>query len=171
MWRLLPVLLLAWLACCGCVWGPGPGEDAFHPREKRTVRLNTIENRTFPHRPGLEYELTDRLKDEIATDRRLVLSESAADVLLKVSLIRFSEPTIVEDLKTGDPAEILLRATAEIEATSDAYIGGKRKRKVNVSTSYAPGLGGDSRRAGLDRLWRDLAREIVEIAADDWSNS
>jgi len=171
MRRLLPALLIAWLTCSGCVWGPGVNRDGFHSQQRRTVSFETVENRTFPHRPGLEYELTGRLKDEIATDRRLVLSEGTGDVRLKVSLIRFSEPTIVEDLKTGDPAEILLRATAEIEATSDLYAHGTRRRRVNVSTSYAPGVGGDSRRAGLDRLWRDLAREIVEIAADDWSNS
>ena len=165
------LLLLLALGCTGCVWGPGVNQDAFNPVTRRTVRIETVENRTFPHRPGLEYELTSRLKDEIATDRRLVLSEAGGDVRLKVSLIRFGEPTIVDDLKTGEPAEILLQATAQVEATGDSYIGGKRSRRVNISTSYAPGLGSDSRRAGLDRLWRDLAREMAEIASDEWSNS
>ena len=99
MRRLLPALLIAAFACCACVWGPGVNRDGFHAQQRRTVSIATVENRTFPHRPGLEYELTGRLKDEIAVDRRLVLSESTADVQLKVSLVRFSEPTIVEDLK------------------------------------------------------------------------
>lgn len=169
MRRCLPLLVLL-LCVPGCVWGPGIGLDGFSAQGRRKVSLQTVENRLFPHRPGLEYELTQRLKEEIATDRRLVLSEGGADVRLRVSLIRFSEPNLVEDLKTGEPAEILLRATAQVEASGDAFANGVVKRKVTVSTSYAPGLG-DSRREGMDRLWRDLAREILDIAADEeWSS-
>jgi hypothetical protein len=157
------------LGGCAYVWGPGAGRKAFDDN-KRTVHLETVENNLFPNRPGLEYELTDRLKEEIATDRRLVLSEGAADVRLRVSLTRLTEPTLVEDLKTGEPAEYQLRATALVEAVGDSFVGGSEKRRVTVSTSYVPGLG-DSRRAGLDRLWRDLAREILDVAADDWANS
>lgn len=161
----LLLCVLAGTSGCGYVWGPGPGR-ASGDGLRRSVNLTTVENRLFPHRPGLEYELTDRLKDEIATDKRLVLSETSADVRLRVSLTRFNEPNIVEDLNTGEPAEVLLRATATVEARGDHFPGGVSRRQVTVSTSYAPGLG-DSRRAGLDRLWRDLAREIVDLAADD----
>jgi len=169
MRRCLPVLFLL-LSLPGCVWGPGIGLDGFSSQGRRKVSMQTVENRLFPHRPGLEYELTQRLKEEIATDRRLVLSDTGADVRLKVSLIRFSEPNLVEDLSTGEPAEILLKATAQVEASGDAFVNGVVKRKVTVSTSYAPGLG-DSRREGLDRLWRDLAREILDVAADEeWSS-
>lgn len=170
MRRCLALILLLLPAMTGCVWGPGIGVDGFAGRGNRAVSMQTVENRLFPHRPGLEYELTQRLKEEIATDRRLILSDGAAEVRLKVTLIRFSEPNLVEDLQTGAPAEILLRATAQVEASGDAFPGGVVKRKVTVSTSYAPGLG-DSRREGLDRLWRDLAREILDVAADEeWSS-
>lgn len=170
MQRCLPLLLVLLPVISGCVWGPGIGVDGFGGGARRKVSLQTVENRLFPHRPGLEYELTQRLKEEIAGDRRLVLSDGGADVRLKVALVRFSEPNLVEDLQTGAPAEILLRATAQVEAAGDAFPGGLVKRKVTVSTSYAPGLG-DSRREGLDRLWRDLAREILDVAADEeWSS-
>jgi len=160
---LLPVLLLAG---CGYRWSASlDGNDS------RTVHLETVENRTFPHRPGLEYELTRRLKDEIATDRRLVLTEDGGSVRLRVSLLHLTEPTLVQDLETGRPAEILLRASAQVEAAGEEFYGGRVRRRVTVSTSYTPGLG-DSREDGMARLWRDLARAIVDVAADTgWAAS
>ena len=162
------LLILAMLCCvsgCGYTWTASLDGDG----TRRTVHLDTVENRLFPHRPGLEYELTDRLKEEIAVDRRLILSESGGDVRLKVSLTRFSEPNVVEDLDTGEQAEILLRATATVEAIGEELPGGRIKRRVSRSVSYTPLLG-DSRRDGLDRLWRDLARDILDVAADkEWA--
>ncbi|MBK8205842.1 MAG: hypothetical protein IPK87_03490 [Planctomycetes bacterium] len=168
-WRLpFAAGALLWLGMMlgGCAYTWSASLDG---NETRNLSLDTVENRTFPHRPGMEYELTRRLKDEIATDRRFRLTEGATDVKLKVSLVRVTEPNLVEDFRTGEPAEILLRATAVVEATGDAFPTGRSKRTITVSTSYTPGLG-DSRRAGLDRLWRDLSREILDVAADiEWA--
>lgn len=165
---LTSLLLMSCLAVSGC--GAYTWTSSMDGRTGRTVHLATVENRIFPNRPGLEYELTRRLKEEIAVDGRLKLSEGAGDVRLRVSLVRFSEPNLVEDLDTGQPAEIQLRASAVVEATGEEFTGGMVRRKVTVSTSYTPLLG-DSRQAGLDRLWRDLAREILDIAADaEWAS-
>lgn len=158
-------VLLA-LCLCGCAnytW-----TSRLDGLPQRTISFTTIENRLFPHRPGYEYELTQRLKEEMAVDRRLVLGEGNTDLRLKVALTRFSEPNLVEDLDTGLPAEVNLIATADVEASGESIPGGRVRRRVTVSTSYTPGLG-DSRRDGLDRLWRDLAREIIDVAADsEW---
>lgn len=163
--RFLACVLLCLLTGCGYTWTATLDGDG----SRRTVNLDTVENRLFPHRPGFEYELTDRLKEEIAVDRRLVLADGGGDVRLKVALTAFSEPTVVEDLDTGERAEILLRATATVEAIGEEFVGGRVRRKVSVSTSYTPQLG-DSRREGLNRLWRDLAREILDVAADrEWA--
>ena len=135
----------------------------------RTVTLDTVENRTVPHRPGMEYDLTRRLEDEIATDRRLVLKSGAADVRLKVSLTYFTEPTLVEEFDTGERAEVQLLAKAQVLAIGDAFPEGRQSRAVTVSVSYTPGIG-DSREDGLERLWRDLSREILDVAADtEWA--
>jgi hypothetical protein len=159
----LPMLVS--LAGCGYRW-----TAALDGSATRTVRLETVENRLFPHRPGMEYELTRRLKDEIATDRRLELTEGQAEIRLRVSLVRFTEPTMVLDLETGDPAEIMLSAAADIDATGGSIPGGRRKRLVNVSITYTPGLG-DTREDGLARLWRELSRDILDVAADtEWAN-
>jgi hypothetical protein len=88
---------------------------------------------------------------------------------MKIALTRFDEPNLVEDLDTGLPAEINLIATADVEASGETVPGGRVRRRVTVSTSYTPGLG-DSRREGMDRLWRDLAREIIDVASDtEWA--
>lgn len=163
-WLLVGLVLLA-TAGCGYVIS-----SSLDGREARTVRLDGVENRLFPPRAGLEYELTRRLKDEIAADRRLELSEGPSDLRLEVVLTSFVEPTLVEDFNGGLPAEIQLRAAAVVQVTGPGVEGGRIRRKVKVSTSYAPSLG-DGRREGLERLWRDLAREIVDVAADwEWAS-
>jgi hypothetical protein len=169
--RYLPlVIILPAVVCmtgCGYRWTASLDGGA-----TRSVRLETVENRLFPHRPGMEYELTRRLKDEIATDRRLELTDgTAAEVQLRVSLIRFTEPTIVVDLDTGDPAEILMSVAARVDATGPSVPGGRTRRTVTVSISYTPGLG-DTREDGLARLWRELSRDILDVAADtEWAAS
>ncbi|MHC4839542.1 MAG: LPS assembly lipoprotein LptE [Planctomycetota bacterium] len=137
--------------------------------ETRTVRFTTVENRLFPFREGFEYAVTRRLKEEIATDARLEQVQGHADVILKVSLTHFEEPNLIEDTTSGDPAEVGLRVTAEVEAIGNDFVGGSVKRGVTVFQSYAPSLG-ESREAALTRLWRDLAREVLDLAADtEWS--
>lgn len=165
MMRACLLLLLALgLAGCGYTW------TARHDGlPSRTLRLGTVENRLFPNRPGYEYDLTRRLKDEIATDRRLELKDGAADVVLEVALIRFTEPNLVEDFDTGRPAEVLLRVSALVVVRGKGVPGNEVRRTVSVSNSYAPALG-ESRDAGMTRLWRDLARDILDVAADtEWT--
>ncbi|MBK9975531.1 MAG: hypothetical protein IPP14_12240 [Planctomycetes bacterium] len=168
MIRALGRIALCAVLCCagGCGYTMSASLDG---GPERTLRLTTIENRLFPNRPGYEYDLTRRLKDEIATDRRLKLSEGQADVVLEVALTRFVEPNLVEDLKTGRPAEVLLSARATVVARGKTVPGGEVRRTVNVSTSYAPALG-EPREVGMTRLWRDMAREILDVAADtEWA--
>lgn len=164
---LVPILAgILVLAMSGCGYTMSASLDG---ASGRTLRLTTVENRLFPNRPGYEYDLTRRLKDEIATDRRLKLSEGQADVVLEVALTRFVEPNLVEDLKTGRPAEVLLSARAVVVARGKGVPGGEVRRAVNVSTSYAPALG-EPREVGMTRLWRDMAREILDVAADtEWA--
>lgn len=159
------IAAVLWLVCgCGYRW-TASADGA----EVRVLEFDTVDNRTYPNRPGLEYELGRRLKDEIATDRRFKHTGGPPDVRLRVSLIRFSEPIQIEDLDTGEPVEVQLRATVLVEASGEAFAGGRVRRTLTVSQSYAPGLG-DTRREGLDRLWRDLAREILDTAADvEWA--
>lgn len=166
-WRVgLLALLVGCLMGCGYRW-----TSSMDAGPSRTIALDTAASSLFPPRPGLEYELTRRLKDEIATDRRLVLTEGAADVRLKVTLTYFTEPILVEDLDTGVPAEIQLEARAYVEAVSADIPGGRTRRPVSVAVTYTPGLG-DSRRAGLNRLWRELARDILDVAADrEWAGA
>ncbi|MDC1142800.1 LPS assembly lipoprotein LptE [Planctomycetota bacterium] len=162
-----PILILVLASVlAGCGYTMSASLDT---TETRTVKFTTAENRLFPYREGFEYDFSRRLKDEIATDARLEQASGYADVILKVSLIRFEEPNLIEDTDSGDPAEVGLRITADVQATGNAFIDGSVKRKVTVFQSYAPSLG-ESREAALTRLWRDLAREVLDIAADtEWS--
>lgn len=155
------------LASTGCGYGMSSSLDGSY--EARSISFTTAENRLFPYQKGFELDITRRLKEEIAIDRRLELSQGHAEIYLKVSLINFREPNLIEDTDSGDPAEVGLRVTADIQATGDAFTSGSTRRKITVFQSYAPSLG-ESREAALTRLWRDLAREIIDVAADtDWT--
>lgn len=158
------LLLLVLLPGCGYTW-----TSRADGLPERTVRIAAIENRLFPNRPGYEYDLGRRLKDEIAIDRRLVPADGQADVIVQIALTRFSEPNLVEDLDTGAPAEVQLRASALVVVRGEGVPGTEARRTISVSNSYAPALG-EPREAGMTRLWRDLARRILDFAADtEWS--
>lgn len=155
---LAPALLIA-----GCAYRVGTTLD---DRPPRTCEFTTVENQLFPPRPSLEYALTKRLKEEMAGDVRLKLVETGGNVRLRVTLIQFEEPTVVKNLETTAPSEILLRASVIMEATGEVP-GGKIRRRITTTDGWAPALG-ESRDAALERLWRDLARQIID-AASDWA--
>ncbi|MBE7493097.1 MAG: hypothetical protein HS108_15255 [Planctomycetes bacterium] len=161
---LLLALVCLLPAGCGYTWTAR--QDGL---PSRTLRLETIENRLFPNRPGYEHDLGRRLKDEIALDRRLVPTDGRADVVMQVALTRFSEPNLVDDVRTGNPAEVQLRASVVVVVRGKGVPGNEARRTISVSNSYAPALG-EPREAGMTRLWRDLARRILDFAADtEWS--
>lgn len=168
----LALLGVCALALCATLGGCGyVMTSSLDDMPERSVELTTVENQLFPPRPGLEYDLTRRIKDEIALDRRLRLVSEGGDVRVRVSLVRFEEPTIVKDLKTAAPSEILLRATAVVEARGYMVPGGSLRRRVTATDGYAPSLG-ESREEALARLWRDLSRQILDAATDrEWAAS
>ncbi len=158
---------LLWLGLGGCAYRMGTTLD---DRPPRSVDFGTVENQLFPPRPGLEYNFTRRLKEEMAQDPRLKLAGPGAQVRLKVTLVGFDEPTIVKDLDTARSSEILLRATVVIEATGEVE-GGKVRRRITTTDGYAPALG-ESRDAALERLWRDLSRQVIDAATDwEWAET
>lgn len=166
MIRILCVLAAMLVCLTGCGYTISSSLDG---EPTRTIQFDGADNRLFPPRAGLEYELTERIKDEIATDRRLVLTDGSADVKLKVVLTGFREPILVEDLKTGEPAEVMLGATVTVEGIGKDFHDGRVRRRISVSTSYTPTLG-ETRADGFKRLWRDMAREILDFAADrEWA--
>ena len=161
MGRLLALLVPLLLAGCAYRMGSTPDD-----RPPRTCEFGAVENQLFPPRPGLEYQLTRRLKEEMAGDLRLRLVSDGGNVRLRVTLMQFEEPTIVKDFDTAASSEILLRATVVIEATGEVP-GGKIRRRITTSDVWAPALG-ESREAAMERLWRDLSRQIID-AASDWA--
>ena len=157
------LVLLVPLLLSGCAYRMGSTLD---DRPPRTCEFGTVENQVFPPRPGLEYQLTKRLKEEMAGDVRLRLVDGGGNVRLRVTLTQFDEPTIVKDLDTTASSEILLRATVVMEATGEVP-NGKIRRRITTTDGWAPALG-ESRDAALERLWRDLSRQIID-AASDWA--
>lgn len=161
-WILLAMLSVSMLTP-GCAYRMGSTLD---DRPPRTCELGVVENQLFPPRPGLEYQLTRRLKEEMAGDLRLRLVASGGNVRMRVTLMQFEEPTIVKDLDTAASSEILLRASVVVEATGEVP-GGKIRRRITTTDGWAPALG-ESREAAMERLWRDLSRQIID-AASDWA--
>ena len=162
----LALMLVGAILTSGCAYTISSKLDA---QDTRTIHFDGADNRLYPPRAGLEYDLTERIKDEIAVDRRLVLTDGHGDVRLKVVLSQLREPILVEDLDTGDPAEVMLSATVTVEGVGKEFHKGRVKRTISVSSSYAPSLG-ETQADGFKRLWRDMAREIVDFAADrEWA--
>ena len=165
---LIPALIVAALALGGCGYVMTSSLD---DNPARTVVFSTVENQLYPPRPGLEYSLTRRLKDEISLDRRLELVADHGHMLLKVSLVAFDEPTIVKNLETTLPSEIMLRATVVVKASGEGVPGGSVVRRLSASDGYAPALG-ESRDEALNRLCRDLSRQIIDAATDrEWAQA
>jgi hypothetical protein len=49
--------------------------------------------------------------------------------------------------------------------------GGKVRRRITTTDGYAPALG-ESRDAALERLWRDLSRQVIDAATDwEWAET
>jgi hypothetical protein len=143
--------------------------------QSRTVRVTTAENQLFTPRPGLEFDLVRRLKDEIAQDRRLRETDLEPDIELALSLVEFREPTLIKDVDTALPAEVRVTATVKLEARGPGVPGGPAghggvlRRTLSQSAIYAPAIG-ESRADALNRLWRDLSRDIIDAVADiEWA--
>ncbi len=160
--RLVPFLLaLALLTGCGYRFSPHGDGGGGGPT--RSVVLETVENLIRPPRPGLEFEFTRKLKDEMALDRRFELSSSGT-TRVRVQLTEFREPALARDFN-NQQTEIALVVVAEVQVVdgNDSWGG-----VVSGRASYAPGHG-EGRDAGLARLWRNLARNVIDVIGDrDW---
>jgi len=149
------------VAACGyTITSRGDGSTGGTER----IVMHTVENMVAPPRPGLEYDLTRRLRSELFSDSRFELSASAP-TKVRVVLTDFLEPTLVRDL-TNVQTEIALVATAEVRIEEPGQV---RVATVTGRSSYAPGAG-EGRDVGLDRLWRNLSRNILDAVGDrDWT--
>lgn len=155
----LAAAVLALIAPVGCGYTIGTRGG-----EGERITLHTVENMLAPPRPGLEYELTKRLRSELHADGRFEVSDGAP-IRVRVELSGFQEPTLVRDLSNVQ-TEIALIATAVVRIEEPGQV---RVANVTGRASYAPGIG-EGRDAGLSRLWRNLARNILDAVADrDWA--
>jgi len=168
--KYLPALLalfaaLASVAASGCgysVSSRGPEVAAGAPALR--IRLGTVMNKVSPPRPGLEFDLTQRLKDEIALDRRFELSGASADTSLSVTLTSFKEPALVRDFD-NQQTETALAVACRVVIEER---GERRTVEVTARADYARGTR-EPREDGLERLWRNLANNILDAVADrDW---
>ncbi|MCK6440020.1 MAG: hypothetical protein L6Q71_07450 [Planctomycetes bacterium] len=158
-------IVLFLVLCCatGCGYTMSSRSDGSSGAPARLV-ISTVESRITPPRPELSYDLTRRLKEEAAIDARFVLSGAAGDVVTQIALTRYREPTVVSDFN-NDPTEVTLMAEATVRINVHGEV---RVAEVAAVGSFAPGLG-EPAAVGRERLWRDLARNILDAIADrDW---
>lgn len=167
--RLLMLMLLALvtlsLSNCGyTVSSRGPVTGSASDAKPLRIRLATVKNTIVPPRPGLEFELTQRLKAELALDRRFELSQESADADVSVTLTGFKEPALVRDLDNTQ-TETALSAICKVTIGHGAD---RRDTTVSARSDYARGIR-EPREDGLERLWRELARNILDtVAEEDW---
>lgn len=160
--RFVGMALIA-VGLCGCGYTISSRGDGNSGGKTEKLTLATVENLVAPPRPGLEYDLTRRLKDELSADSRFELVGSAGTVL-RIQLTEFSEPTLVRDFDNVQ-TEVALSAVAQVRIVEAGKV---RVARVSGRASYAPGAG-EGRNVGLDRLWRNLSRNVLDAVGDrDW---
>lgn len=129
------------------------------------ISIGIVQNQVTPPRPGLEYGFSERLKEEIALDRRFELAPYGSGTRIDITLIDFDEPDLVRNFD-NTKSEIASNAEARIRIHGKR---GMREERVKAYQSYAPALEKDTRNDGLARLWRDLARKTLDaISPHEW---
>lgn len=149
-------------ACAG--WTVSSRPDEVHAGPAR-ISIGVIQNQVTPPRPGLEYRFSERFKEEIALDSRFELAGYKSGTRIDVVLIQFDEPDLVRNFD-NTKSEIAANARALIRIYEPSSV---REESVRAYQSYAPALEKDTRNDGLNRLWRDLSRKMLDaIAGQEW---
>lgn len=139
------------------------------PARPIQLHVSSVQNQLVPPRPGLEYELTKALKDELVHDRRFELAPAANwDVRLDVTLLRYQEPDLVRDLQDRATERAVI-VNAQILVTQRD--GQSRTLHTFGRSNYAP-VQGESLQEAKSRTWRELSGNILDrIDGIGWPKS
>ena len=156
--------------CCLAVWalsvaGCGYSLGYRAPEGVETVAVPIFENRTFPLRREIEYELTDALRREIQARTPLALWDSEeADLVLLGTVREFRTPTAAEG-----PRDERIEATLGIVVSllvEDHRNGTRSEVEIRVAEPYSPQLG-ETELIARGRSVRNLAERMV-AAIESW---
>ena len=158
------LLLASFLAGCA-----GYQMGSTLPSEIQTVYLNVV-NQT--DEPSIEVEMMKALRAEVQMDGRLTLvSENDADVILDVTLKRFSLHALAYDRDHGT-----LAREYRMTLTGTSVLSNAKTKEVIVQS---PALKGDAefpysadltatKRGALPGASRDLARKVMSLITTAW---
>ncbi len=154
--KLLAFLIIPCLLLTACSYTVSSSSNGFNTPPKR-ILLASIQNKITPPRPGLEFDLTRQLKNEITLDRRFELTAYNPDLRIEIILKDLQEPTFVRDsINRQTEIGLILKVQVVIHQASQ-----EQTFSLLSQADYVPGLG-ESREQGLQRLWRNLGREVLD---------
>ena len=173
----LPVLVFLFL-----VSGCGYTTKSLLPSSIKTIRVDNVKNgisvtaeqnnlRMYRgYRPGMENDITRAVINRFLTDGTLkIADESAADIILKSSLVDFKRDALRYD--TNDNVEeyrIKLLVDMELTDTKTGAVMWKEKSFAGETTYRTSGSLAKSENAAVSDAIDDLARRIVERTVEAW---
>jgi predicted PilT family ATPase len=135
------------------------------PEGVRTVAVPIFDNRSFPLRREIEYELTSALRVVIQSRTSLELVDSGeADMVIHGVIREFRDLVVAEGRRDQKlEASILLTVAIIVE---DFRNGRRRDEEVRVQEPYSVELG-ETVESARRRAVRDLADRIL-LVVEDW---
>jgi hypothetical protein len=160
-----PVVFLALLAATGCGYHVAGRSDVM-PQTIHTIAVTPFANRT------IRYKLAQRLPADLTrefierTRYKIVSDPKTADAVLDGSLLNFGSYPIIADQTSGRATVVQCSAYLQIKLTERAtgkvlftrpWFEARERYEISVDPqSYF-----DESGAGIERLSRDVARDVV----------
>jgi hypothetical protein len=136
------------------------------PSEARSIAVPIFRNATFPIRREVEFELSNRVRQELGRLSSLRLADSEdADLILRGTIVEFRESLVVEG--RGDE-KIESNLVAVVDCVLENRLAGGARREFRVTTSepFSTALG-ETLADRRGRALQDLAQRVV-LGAEDW---
>lgn len=158
-------VLAAWLCATGCGYHLAGKADSM-PQTVHTIAITAFANRT------IQYKLAQRLPADIArefisrTRYKIVADPKAADAVLDGAVLTFASYPIIADQSSGRATVVQCSAYLKITLTQRAtgkvlFTRPAFEVRERYEISVDPQAYFDESGAGIDRLGRDVARDVV----------
>lgn len=165
MRRIELALLMFSLSAAGCGYHVA-GRSDIMPQTVRTIAITPFANRT------IQYRLAQRLPADIArefierTHYKVVTDPKTADAVLDGAVLNFISYPVIADQATGRATVVQCSAYLKVTLTERAtgkvlFTRPSFEARERYEISVDPQAYFDESGAGIERLGRDVARDVV----------